>query len=73
LHEYEFAGELGLSRELRPIRGALAQQPATAFASSHDDSYPELSDVKGQPQAKRVLEIAAAGQHSLLILCPSIP
>ena len=24
LHEYEFAGELGLSGELRPIRGALA-------------------------------------------------
>ena len=123
LHEYEFAGELGLSGELRPIRGALAmtlkacgdgrafvlpvasaveaalvrdavvlpakslldvcahlmdrgalaQQPATAFASSHDDSYPDLSDVKGQPQAKRALEIAAAGQHSLLILCPFIP
>ena len=124
LHEYEFAGELGLSGELRPIRGALAmtlkargdgrafvlpassaceaalvrdavvlpaksllevcahlmdrgalaQQRATAFASTHEaDGYPDLSDVKGQPQAKRALEIAAAGQHSLLILCPFIP
>jgi predicted ATPase with chaperone activity len=24
----------------------------------------------GQPQARRALEIAAAGRHSLLILCP---
>ena len=54
-------------------RGALAHQPATAFAASHDDHYPDLSDVKGQPQAKRALEIAAAGQHSLLILCLFIP
>ena len=29
----------------------------------------DLSDVKGQLQAKRALEIAAAGQDSLLILC----
>ena len=28
----------------------------------------DLSDVKGQPGAKRVLEIAAAGGHNLLIL-----
>ena len=51
-------------------RGALAQQPTTAFASSYDDNYPDLSDVKGQPQAKRALEIAAAGQHSLLMIGP---
>jgi magnesium chelatase family protein len=30
----------------------------------------ELADAKGQPQARRVLETAAAGRHSLLILCP---
>ena len=37
---------------------------------THLDSYPDLSDVKGQAQAKRALEIAAAGQHALLMLGP---
>ncbi len=33
-------------------------------------SYADLSDVKGQQHAKRALEIAAAGQHSLLYVGP---
>ena len=32
--------------------------------------YPDLADVKGQAGAKRVLEIAAAGGHSLLMMGP---
>lgn len=35
-----------------------------------DDIYPDLRDVKGQAQAKRALEIAAAGGHSLLLAGP---
>lgn len=122
LREFEFAGELALTGDLRPIRGALAmtlkahgdgrafilprqsaaeaalvreavvypadtllqvcrhiagKEPLTpqgrAESSAVALSHSDLSDVKGQPHAKRVMEIAAAGRHSLLILCPSEP
>ena len=43
-------------------------QPAEQKAAIIDDI--DLSDVKGQPHAKRALEIAAAGRHSLLFVGP---
>jgi len=119
LDDYEFAGELSLTGDLRPIRGALAMtykahrcrrafvlprasaaeaslvrdarilpaktllevcahlarreslQPYTAeAAAATQPDYPDLADVKGQTQARRALEIAAAGGHSLIMVGP---
>ena len=126
---YEFAGELSLGGELRPIRGALAMSLALAgetgearprlvlpagsaeeaalvpdtevygarhlldvvrqflpgdglpdsspgwvrqegLAAQQTAFYLDLSDVKGQAAAKRALEIAAAGGHSVLMVGP---
>jgi magnesium chelatase family protein len=118
LHEYEFAGELALTGELRAIRGVLAmmcgaQREQRAFVVPRQNAaeaalvegaqvyaaqtllevcahlvgseplarvsdtpaaqinlYPDLADVKGQAHARRALEIAAAGGHSLIMVGP---
>jgi magnesium chelatase family protein len=115
----EFAGELALTGELRPIRGALpmalcARRDGRAFVlpaasaveaafvrdlvvlpasnllavcahvtgrtrlvplavepiAHANGSAVDLADVRGQAPAKRALEIAAAGAHSLLLVGP---
>lgn len=118
LDSYELVGELSLTGELRPVRGALAMAccvvrsgrtlilpaenaaeaalvkglrvlPAhsllevAAHFNNHGELlpysgapaftapiYPDMHDVKGQSQVKRMLEVAAAGLHSLLLYGP---
>ncbi|WP_320415423.1 ATP-binding protein [Thauera humireducens] len=48
-----------------PLQPAAFENPAAAATSG-----PDLADVRGQLQARRALEVAAAGTHSLLLFGP---
>ncbi len=54
------------------LPGDAAQPLARAQPPAHPPALPgpDLSEVKGQAAAKRALEIAAAGEHSLLLVGP---
>jgi len=61
-HLLEVTGHLCGSKALMPASDVNVVQPQTPG--------PDLIDVKGQRLAKRALEIAAAGAHSLLMVGP---
>jgi magnesium chelatase family protein len=52
------------------LRGAELGAPQLAAAVADIHSGPDLADVRGQLQARRALEIAAAGGHHLLLVGP---
>ena len=53
------------------LRGETLLTPAPLFRGRADfAALPDFSEVKGQAQVKRVLEIAAAGGHNLLMVGP---
>lgn len=48
-------------------------QPYTANleeVTTYEENFPDLSEIKGQEQVKRALEVAAAGGHNMLMVGP---
>jgi magnesium chelatase family protein len=57
-----------LPEALAVLRGRAAEPPPAPRVTAA--SHPDLADVRGQPSARRALEIAAAGRHNLLLCGP---
>ncbi len=51
-------------------RVLIEQQPLSIFEEELSEKIFDISEIKGQENAKRVLEIAAAGGHNLLMVGP---
>ena len=57
----------------RGMRSLSWQRPAGGgppLAAEASTTYPDLAEVRGQAPAKRALEVAAAGGHSILLMGP---
>lgn len=63
-------GAVSLLEVCAYLRGETELRTHEPAPGDTDITYPDLADVKGQAQARRVLEIAAAGGHSLLLYGP---
>jgi magnesium chelatase family protein len=53
-----------------PMHARVPTQALTRSYSSEDARVPDLAEIRGQYAAKRALEIAAAGEHGLLMMGP---
>ncbi len=52
------------------LRGQQTLPMPEALVAEDRANYPDLAEIKGQESAKRVLEVAAAGGHNLLMIGP---
>ncbi len=55
---------------LNHLRGQQTLPAPEALIADDRAAYPDLAEIKGQESAKRVLEVAAAGGHNLLMIGP---
>jgi magnesium chelatase family protein len=63
-------GVENLREALEYLQGKVPPHPQVQMENEEEGDEPCLSEVKGQLQAKRALEIAAAGFHNLLLIGP---
>ena len=52
------------------FRGTQVLAPPEPAGAQEPESFPDLSEVRGMETAKRALEIAAAGNHNLMLVGP---